>query len=238
MRILALDSSATQASVAILDDNVIIGEFFINTKLTHSTTLIAMCNALLENTQTDISTIDAYAVNAGPGSFTGVRIGVAGIKGMAWTANKPCVSISTLDCIAQNLKGTACVICAVMDARCNQFYNSIFSSNCKGEIVKLCNDRALSYEELTNELLSYSDKRIILCGDGANIAYKLMSEKITNLEVASTHLIHQRAFGVGVLAQEKLLKNEYTTAKELMPVYLRLPQAQRDLKKKQSKGVN
>ena len=236
MKILAIDSTASPASVAISENGNIIGEFFINTKLTHSTTLMDMCNSLIKNTQTDISSIDAFAVNAGPGSFTGVRIGVSAIKGMAWTLNKPCISISTIECIAQNLLGVECIVCCVMDARCNQFYNAIFNSTKDNNIKRICEDRAISYEALKEDLKSYKDKRIILCGDGSDIAFKLLSDDISNLEVATTHLKYQRAYLCATLAEKKVKDKQTLNANQLMPIYLRLPQAQRELKKKQEKG--
>ncbi len=234
MKILAIDSTACPASVAISENGNIVGEFFINTKLTHSTTLMDMCNSLLKNTQTDISTIDAFAVNAGPGSFTGVRIGVSAIKGMAWTLNKPCVSISTLECIAQNLSGMDCIACSVMDARCNQFYNALFDCNSNGIISRLCDDRAISYAELISDLSKYTDKKIILCGDGSDLAFELLKSDIPNLEVAQTYLKYQKAFSTAILAEKEVQSNNTLNANQLMPIYLRLPQAQRELKKKQT----
>ena len=126
MKILGIDTSATAASVAIVDENKIIGEFSINTALTHSQTLMPMVESLLKNTGVTLADIDAIAVNAGPGSFTGVRIGVAAVKGMAFSSDKPCISVSTLHSMAYNLLETDCIVCAVMVARCSQVYNALF----------------------------------------------------------------------------------------------------------------
>lgn len=231
MKLLAIDSTAGPASAAIYEDGKILGEFFINTKLTHSVTLMTMCEALLKNTMTEMKEIDAFAVSAGPGSFTGVRIGVAAIKGMAQALNKPCVSVSALEAMAQNLIGTDCVICAVMDARCRQFYNALFESK-NGQITRLTADRALSSEELAEELEQFSG-RVILTGDGSDVAFSLMSDRLTRLEAAQEQLKYQRASGVCFVAAHKYEQGQTLTAAELQPVYLRLPQAQRELLKKQ-----
>ena len=162
MKILAFDSTATSASVAVFDDDNLIGEFFINTKQTHSQTLLPMAESLLKNTKVDVKDIDLFAVNTGPGSFTGVRIGVAAVKGMAMALNKPCVAVSTLDSMAYNLLDVNCTAVCVMDARCNQVYNANFKVD-NGNVEKLCDDRALSIDELTDELKSV-DGHIVLVG--------------------------------------------------------------------------
>lgn len=231
MKLLAIDSTAGPASAALYEDGKILGEFFINTKLTHSVTLMPMCDALLKNTMTDIKEIDAFAVSAGPGSFTGVRIGVAAVKGMAQALNKPCVSVSALEAMAQNLKNTECTVCAVMDARCKQFYNALFESK-NGRITRLTEDRALSSDELAEELEKLSG-RIILTGDGSDVAYTLMSGRLPGLETAQEQLKFQRACGVCFAAAQKYTQGQTLTAAELQPVYLRLPQAQRELLQKQ-----
>ncbi|MGN0550219.1 MAG: tRNA (adenosine(37)-N6)-threonylcarbamoyltransferase complex dimerization subunit type 1 TsaB [Acutalibacteraceae bacterium] len=236
MKILAIDSTASPASAALLEDDKILGEFFINTSLTHSVTLMPMCEALLKNTSTDINDIDLFAVNAGPGSFTGVRIGVSAVKGMAWNTNKPCASVSTLYSAALNLKNINCIACAVMDARCRQFYNALFKCEENGKVTRLCNDRAISFEELAADLKKYSDSRIILTGDGSDLAYSLLSPLVNNIEAAPEHLKYQRASGTAFAAKEMLINNDTLSAKELMPIYLRLPQAERELKKRQGEN--
>lgn len=231
MKILGLDSTAGPASVSLLEDGKILGEFFIHTKLTHSVTLMPMCRALLENTKTTMQEVDAFAVAAGPGSFTGVRIGVAAVKGMAQALDKPCISVSALEAMAQNLKGTNAVICAVMDARCSQFYNALFESR-DGTVTRLTEDRALASDELADEL-THKKGRIILVGDGSDTAMRLMAQKVPNLETAQEQIKYQRASGVCLAAAEKYQNGQTLKAAELMPVYLRLPQAQRELMQKQ-----
>ena len=225
MRILAVDSSAKACSAAIVDDEKVIGSFFINTALTHSQTLVPMIDAVLKSTNTDINTIDAFAVSAGPGSFTGVRIGVAAVKGMAMPLGKPCISCSTLESMAYNLTGSNCVVCAVMDARCQQVYNALFRIN-GGKVSRLCDDRALSIDDLFEELKSYN-KKIVLVGDGAQLCYNSYKELSGNIELAPEQQRYQNAVGVAFSAKNK----ELITASELLPTYLRLPQAERELKK-------
>lgn len=232
MKILALDSSAVTASVAIVDDEKIIGESFVNAKLTHSTTLMPMVVSLLECTQTKLSEIDYFAVSSGPGSFTGLRIGIAAIKGMAMAEEKPCVGVSTLEAMAYNLLIKNAIVCSVMDARCSQFYNAIFEVK-NGIVKRCCEDRALSVEELKNDLLkNYINKDIILVGDGAKIAYSIYKDNIDNVKIAPELLRYQHASGVAYSAKKKISKDEILSANDLLPTYLRLPQAQRELKNK------
>ncbi len=230
MKILAIDTSATAASAAICDENKIIGEFFINTKLTHSRTLMPMVESLLTNTNLQTSDITVIAVNCGPGSFTGVRIGVAAAKGLAFADDLPCIEVSTLESLAYNLQSAKGIICSVMDARCAQVYNALF--NCDGEkLERICKDRALSVAELSEELKSY-DERIILVGDGAELCYNAMKELLPNVELAPISIRFQRASSTAEIAVQKFNDGEVLSAAELMPMYLRLPQAERELKKK------
>lgn len=232
MIILAFDSSAKAASAALIEDNRLIGEFFINTALTHSQTLVPMGESLLQNTGVSVNDVDAFAVNNGPGSFTGVRIGVSAVKGMAMALDKPCAAVSTLESIAYNLNHLDCTAVCVMDARCNQVYNANFEIS-KGVIERLCPDRALSVDSLCSELESYKGK-LILAGDGAQLCYEIMKDRLTCLELAPELLRFQRASSTAFVALEKCKKGETVTAEQLMPGYLRLPQAQRELKKRQA----
>ncbi len=227
MTILAIDSSAKAASVCIANEEKIIGEFFINTLLTHSQTLMPMTEQLLKNTEMTIDEVDAIAVNAGPGSFTGVRIGVAAAKGLAFPKNLPCVSVSTLESMAYNLLGTDCLVCAVMDARCSQVYNAMF--RIKGETVeRLTDDRALSLSDLLLEF-KQTDERILIVGDGAEITYDFIKNEASNAVLAPKNRRTQTASSVALAAFQKLFEGKTQTAAELMPIYLRLPQAQREL---------
>lgn len=234
MKILAFDSTATSASVAVFDDDNLIGEFFINTKQTHSQTLLPMAESLLKNTKVDVKDIDLFAVNTGPGSFTGVRIGVAAVKGMAMALNKPCVAVSTLDSMAYNLLDVNCTAVCVMDARCNQVYNANFKVD-NGNVEKLCDDRALSIDELTDELKSV-DSHIVLVGDGAKLCFDKMKDAIPNIKIASIQNRYQKASSTALVALNLYNNGKTLTAEELMPYYLRLPQAERELKKREESG--
>lgn len=230
MRILAIDTSATAASVAIAEDKKIIGEFFINTALTHSQTLIPMVEQLLKCTSLTLDDLNAIAVNAGPGSFTGVRIGVAAAKGLAFPKNLHCISVSTLESMAYNMLQNDCLVCAVMDARCQQVYNALF--RVKGnEIERLTDDRALALVDLSTELARY-DEKIVLVGDGASVTEKYLSDKFINISSAPINNITQRASSTAMAAFKLIEQGKSMSCSELMPVYLRLPQAQRELNKK------
>lgn len=230
MKILAVDTSATSASVCVAQENKIIGEFSINTALTHSQTLIPMIEQLAEKTGVTLDNIDAIAVNAGPGSFTGVRIGVAAVKGIAFSRNIPCVSVSTLESMAYNMLDNDCIVCSVMDARCSQVYNSLFRVK-DGKVTRLIEDRALSLTDLKLDLQKYNDK-IILVGDGAEITFNYFENSLQNVFLASVNNRVQKASSIACVAFKKINNGETLNASELMPVYLRLPQAQRELNKK------
>lgn len=236
MRILAFDSTATAASVAICDDGRVLTEFFVNAGLTHSRTLVPMLDAALKNTDSELKSIDALAISNGPGSFTGVRIGVAVAKGIAFAENLPCYEISTLEAMAYNLVLTDCLVCSVMDARCSQVYNGLFEIK-YGEVVRLCDDRALAISDLKAELTEkFSDKRIILVGDGAELCFKEFIDTNLSVELAPAALRFQKASSVAEAAFYKIKNGvKPKEAGEFLPAYLRLSQAERELKKKENK---
>ncbi len=231
MKILSIDTSAKSASAAVIENGEIKGEFFINTMLTHSETLMPMIDAVMQNTKLTLHDIDLFAVNSGPGSFTGLRIGIAAVKGMAYALNKPCVGVSTLESMAFNFKKQDAVACAVMDARCSQVYNALFDVS--GETpVRNCEDRALMIDELEKELKEI-DKTIILVGDGSKLCYEKLKDNNPNIFIANENVRYQRASGTAFAAEIMAQRSEVITAGELMPKYLRLPQAQRELIAKQ-----
>lgn len=231
MKILAVDSTAIAASVAVLEDDRLLGEFFIHTTQTHSQTLMPMVQQVLACTGVSLSDIDLFAVAAGPGSFTGVRIGVACVKGMAMAQNKPCVGVSTLEAMAYNMKSPGATICAVMDARREQVYNAVFRSNTDG-FERITPDRALSIDELAQECKILSQP-LFLVGDGAKLCYNTNGFQELSAILPPEPSQYQRAFGVGQAAYQAFLQGQTVTAAELVPVYLRLPQAERELKKRQ-----
>ena len=230
MKILAIDTSATAASVCLAVEDKILGSFYTNTALTHSQTLVPMVEQVLKTTQTDVDELDCIAVNAGPGSFTGVRIGVAAAKGIAFKNNLPCVPVSTLESMAYNMLGSDCVVCAVMDARCSQVYNALFKIS-GDKVERLCEDRALALSELKPELEKISEK-IILVGDGADLTAKYLENSLSNVFLAPVNNRIQNASSTAMAAFKSIYENKTITPAELMPTYLRLPQAQRELNKK------
>ncbi len=227
MKIFAVDTSAKSASVALVEDGVIKGEHFINTMLTHSETLMPMADSLFKSVRTEPKDIDCFAVNCGPGSFTGLRIGIAAVKGMAYALDKPCAAVSTLESMAYNLSRENTVVCAVMDARCNQVYNALFDVS-DSEPVRLCEDRALQINELISDLRNIN-KKIVLVGDGAKLCFDKMWGELENIELASENIRFQRASSTAIAAEKLFEKGEILTSSQLMPKYLRLPQAQREL---------
>lgn len=234
MKILAIDSSAISASAAVMEDDKLLGEFFINTKQTHSQTMMPMIDNVLKCTNVPLSDIDLFAVSAGPGSFTGVRIGVACIKGMAAALQKPCAGVSTLEAIAWNLAHLDAIVCAVMDARCRQVYNALFLAD--GEkLTRLTEDRAISIDDLIadcKKICEKAGKPLFLVGDGAKLCYNTTGFHELNVKLPPEHLLCQRAYGVARSALLLYVNHKTVTPAALAPVYLRLPQAERELKKR------
>lgn len=234
MLILALDSSAAPASVALLEDGKILSEFYINTKQTHSQTLMPMVESVLKLTNKTLDDVTCMAVSAGPGSFTGVRIGVSCVKGFSMTRNIPCAGVSTLRAMAENARQLTGIVCAVMDARCGQVYNALFRAE-SGKLTRLCDDRALPIAELLEECKTFTEK-IYLVGDGAELCYKTFAA--IRAELLQPQLRFQRASGVAMAAQEMVENGQTVTPDALMPIYLRLPQAERELKAKNAQKNN
>lgn len=238
MKILCLECSATPCSVAIIEDEKIIASSFVNVKLTHSQTLMPMVENTLKASMTPLSDIEGFAISHGPGSFTGIRIGISAVKGLAAAKKLPCVGVSTLLAMAQNYCDTDCIVCAVMDARCNQVYNALFDIS-GGEIKRLREDRALMCNELAEELKDISNKYakpIIVMGDGTDIFYPF-TKGIENIIKSDPQRRFQNAMGVGKTAMCSFSRGETVSPEELLPFYLRLPQAERELqlKKEQKK---
>lgn len=226
MKILAVDSSAKTASVAVTDGETLISECFVNAGLTHSRTLMPMVDNALSQADMKIDEIDAFSVNAGPGSFTGIRIGVAAVKGLALCQDKPCAGVSTLESAAYNFIDENCLVSVSMDARCNQVYTALFRCE-NSKVIRICEDKAISIDELCEELSSYNEK-IYLAGDGAELCYKAFKDKLKNVVFSGENRRYQRAYGAALAA----INNEasFAPSESLAPVYLRLPQAERELK--------
>lgn len=228
MKILGIDSSARSASVAITDGEKLLGCYYTNTGLTHSQTLLPMIESLLKNANVILDDIDLIAVNKGPGSFTGIRIGVAAAKGLADVKKIPVYGASTLESMAYNLIDTDCIACCVMDARCNQVYNATFDIT-NGKITRLTPDNADSINNVTESLNNYKKIKFFV-GDGAEICYNSL-KNIDDTHIASPTHRFQSAVGVCFEAMNAS-SDQYIDSALLVPEYLRLPQAQRELNKK------
>lgn len=234
MKILAIECSAKPVSAAVISDGKVIGYAFSDIKLTHSQTLFPIIKSALGAARLTFSDIDAIGVATGPGSFTGLRIGISSAKGLAEPNNLKCVGVSTLMAATYMFLGENAIICPVLDARCGQVYNALFEVN-GSTVSRLCDDRAVMIDDLIKELKNINDKRIILCCDAAKSVYSTAQLK-DNLTIAPAPLVLQNAIGVGYCAEAMLSSGKYSDAAEIMPVYLKLPQAERELKAKLQRG--
>lgn len=224
MLTLAVDTSAKSVSAALVEDGMLLAQYSQCCGLTHSRTLMPMVEALLCNTGRKREELSRLAVSAGPGSFTGVRIGIAAVKGLAWALEKPAVGVSTLEAMAWHALGQpeGTVICCAMDARRGQLYNALFALR-GGQPERLTPDRAISLEELAQEEKMRAGRTFVV-GDGARLCYNGLRERGLAPVLAPPPLEHQSAWGVAMAAGDR----PGTDAKELLPVYLRLSQAERE----------
>ena len=222
MLILAFESSARAASVALVEDGRLISQYSQCSGLTHSRTLLPMAEDMLKNAELSIGDVDVFAVAHGPGSFTGIRIGVSTVKGLAWAADKPCVGVSTLEAMAWHGLAAGGLVCPVMDARRSQVYNALFKVE-NGKPVRLCEDRPIALSQLAEELRDLNAPAFLI-GDGAELAEKYLREQGLACTVAPENLRWQSAWGVAMAAMDKTPGN----ADALLPVYLRLSQAERE----------
>ena len=225
MLLFAFETSAKAASVALFEGDKLLGEQYQNTGLTHSQTLLTMAQSALGSCGKQPRDVEAVAVAAGPGSFTGVRIGVAAAKGFAWGSQIPCYGVSTLEAMALSLGLWQGVICCVMDARRSQVYNALFRAE-GGKLTRLTEDRAISLEELKKELKNLEES-VFLVGDGSNLCYNTLQEECA-LVLPAEHRLHQRASGVALAAQLCIDAGQEGNAEALQPNYLRLSQAERE----------
>ena len=233
MNILALESSAVSASVALTEDEKLIAQSFQNCGLTHSRTLLPMAENLLANCGIGLDKVDAFAVAHGPGSFTGVRIGVATVKGLALGADKPCIGVSTLEAMAWGARALGGRLCCVMDARAGQVYNALFSVE-NGAPCRLCDDRALKLVDLGEEI---GETPYFLVGDGADLCYNTLKERCAGLRLAPPELRYATGYGVAAAALPQLLAGKACSPQELDAFYLRRPQAERERLKRLSKNT-
>ena len=227
MIILGFDSTAKAASVAISKDERLLATYTIDNGLTQSELLLPMAENMLKSLKMTFSDISLLAVSVGPGSFTGVRIGTALVKGIAFGRNIPCVALSTLDGLCENLNGLSGIIVPCMDARRNQVYTATYLSN--GENTqKLTEDRAIPIEELAEELKTYGDQPIYLVGDGYTSTRNMLLELGVKTENTPELLLNENAYSLCKLAYRKYMAGEATTDTVITPTYLRMPQAERE----------
>ena len=235
MRILALETSAKAVSAAVTEDGRLLALGFQDTGLTHSRTLMPIVEFILKNADLTLQSCDAIAVAAGPGSFTGIRIGVAAAKGLAWPGDKLCAPCSTLASMAwplAHMEGRL-IVCA-MDARRSQVYNALFLAAGEG-LQRLTPDRAIGLDQLGEELKKVEKEKIVV-GDGARLCYNTLTEQGITLKMAPEHLRMQSAWGVARAALELVRSGGLVSGEELAPVYCRLSQAERERLEREAKS--
>lgn len=237
MNILAIETSSLVASAAIVIDDIMIAEYTMNYKKTHSQTLLPMIDEICRMTEYDINNIDYIAVSAGPGSFTGLRIGSATAKGLGLALNKPLVHVPTVEAMAYNIYDTGALICPIMDARRNQVYTGIYT-NKNGEVTAVKDQCAISADELI-ETLNYMENNVIFMGDGVAVFADIIDKKLKNPHTyAPAHLNRQRAGAVAQAAKRYIAMGQIETAAEHKPDYLRPSQAERELAQKNGSKDN
>ena len=234
MKILAFDTSAKTASVAVCEDGSILGVSNIENGLTQSELVLPMAEALLKQLKLSFSDIELYAVTVGPGSFTGVRIGVSTVKGLAFGRDIPTAPVSTLEALADNASGLAGLIVPCMDARRGQFYTATFASSAEG-VTRMTPDRAISAEELAEELRSYEGD-IYITGDGYEVAHRLLGALGVRLAITPYLIRSQNAVSIARVAEKMYKDGLCVSERELAPTYLRLPQAERERLERENKN--
>lgn len=232
MKILALDSSGLVASVAIVEDDNLLGEYTMNYKKTHSQTLLPMLDEVAKMIELDMNSLDAIAVSKGPGSFTGLRIGSATAKGLGLALNKPIVSVPTIDAMAFNMWGAKDLVCPIMDARRQQTYTGLFEFE-DGKMNTIIEQSVLMIEEII-EKINEIGKKVIFLGDGVDVFKDYIKENIkVPYEYALANNNKQRASSVAVLGEIMFKEGKDELASEHKPDYLRLSQAEREHQEKE-----
>jgi tRNA threonylcarbamoyladenosine biosynthesis protein TsaB len=228
MKLLALDSSGLVASVAVVTEDAMLAEYTVNYKKTHSQTLLPMLDEIIRMVEIDLSEIDAIAVAAGPGSFTGLRIGSATAKGLGLALKKPVIAVPTLEALAYNLFGIDKLICPMMDARRNQVYTGLYEFT-GNDFAVLRQQSALAVEDIIEEI-NQLNREVIFLGDGTVPYQEIIKERTqVKYQEAPIHLSRQRAGAIGALGIIYFKRNEIQTAKQHEPIYLRQSQAEREL---------
>lgn len=236
MKLLALDSSGLVASVAVLEDDSLLAEYTVNYKKTHSQTLLPMLDTIAQMIELDLNNLDAIAIAAGPGSFTGLRIGSATAKGLGLALNKPLIAVPTVDALAYNLFDTDKLICPIMDARRAQVYTGIYRFE-DHKLIPLENQMAISVKELA-EKLNTVGQEVIFLGDGVSVYRQLLDELLTVPHTyAPAHVNKQRAAAVGALGALYYKEGKFVDAAAHQPEYLRKSQAEREREEAEKKAA-
>ncbi len=233
MKILALETSAKAVSAAVTEDRRVLASGYQDTGLTHSRTLMPIVEHIMKDAEITMAEISAVAVAVGPGSFTGIRIGVSAAKGLAFAASIPAVGVSTLAAMARNAAFADGLVVCAMDARRNQIYNALFEAK-NGALTRLTPDRAIGLDELSQELRGDSRPKIVV-GDGGRLCAEALAAADVACRLAPPHLVMQHAVSVALEAEEAARKGGLVSAQELLPVYLRPPQAERLRKERMPK---
>lgn len=236
MKLLALDSSGLVASVAVLEDDSLLAEYTVNYKKTHSQTLLPMLDTVAQMIELDLNDLDAIAIAAGPGSFTGLRIGSATAKGLGLALNKPLIAVPTVDALAYNLFDTDKLICPIMDARRAQVYTGIYRFE-DHKLIPLENQMAISVKELA-EKLNTVGQEVIFLGDGVSVYRQLLDELLTVPHTyAPAHVNKQRSAAVGALGALYYKEGKFVNAAAHQPEYLRKSQAEREREEAEKKAA-
>lgn len=236
MKILALDSSGLVASVAIVQDDNLIAEYTTNYKKTHSQTLLPMLDEVVRMTETDKKSFDLLAVAAGPGSFTGLRIGSATVKGLALAWDIPVVAVPTLEALAYNAWGSRRIICPIMDARRRQVYTGLYRFDKDDKMEVLMDQVPMDIDELI-EVLGDRGEEVLFVGDGIDVYADTIRQKMTvPFSFAPAHMNKQRAGSVAVAAKKRYEEGIYTSGDDFTPEYLRQSQAERERAERQKAG--
>ncbi len=237
MKILAIDSTAKICTAALCEDEAVLSCKTEDAGMTHSETLLPMIENILKEENTAVSDIELFAISAGPGSFTGVRIGAATVKGLCFGRNAACVGVSSLEALAYNFIDKEGVVASAMDARRNQVYFALFRV-CNGKIERLCEDMALSVDEACRLVLPYKNEAVYLSGDGAYLLHEYLTQKTDVQPIFDTDKAGQNAYSVALCAFRAYQSGKASTDRELAPTYLRLAQAERErLEKLQKQNI-
>ncbi len=231
MKVLAIDTSTAVAAIALMDDEKLLGEYSLNNKKTHSQKLMVMIKEIFKDLEIMPSDIDVFAASTGPGSFTGLRIGVTTAKAMAFATSKPVIGVPTLDALAYNVVTSSFIICPILDARNNQVFTALYQSK-DGKLERITEYLGIPVDELV-QLIKEKNKTVIFTGDAIDLHRDyFITELSGNCEFSPLAMRLQRASSVAEIALKMAKEGKFESSFELVPFYLRKSQAERELEKK------